>query len=94
MVELSTGRWVGAEALLRWNHSTRGRVRPDLFIPVAEETGLIDAVTAWVLRRAAVELAPALRQRPNFYLTVNLPPAMLTSGRASRALDAAPVGSP
>lgn len=94
VVELPTGRWVGAEALLRWNHPTLGRVRPDLFIPVAEETGLIDAITAWVLRRAGEELAPVLRQKPTFYLSVNLPPAMLANGRASRILDANPVGSP
>ena len=94
VVELATGRWVVAEALLRWNHPTCGRVRPDLFIPVAEETGLIDAITAWVLRRAAAELAPVLRAKPAFYLSVNLPPAMLANGRASCALDAMPVGSP
>jgi len=92
VVELPTGRWVGAEALLRWNHPTRGRVRPDLFIPVAEETGLIDAITAWVLRRAGEELAPVLRGWPNFSLSVNLPPAMLTGGRAARLLDAVPAG--
>jgi sensor c-di-GMP phosphodiesterase-like protein len=94
VVEMATGRWVGAEALLRWNHPVYGRVRPDLFIPMAEASGLIDPITAWIITKAGEELAPILRQKPTFYLSVNLPPAMLLSGRASKLLDANPVASP
>ncbi|GAA6196978.1 bifunctional diguanylate cyclase/phosphodiesterase [Pseudophaeobacter arcticus] len=47
----------GFEVLLRWNHPTRGRVSPEEFIPVAEETGLVRDIGAWVLREACREAA-------------------------------------
>jgi diguanylate cyclase (GGDEF)-like protein/PAS domain S-box-containing protein len=52
VVCLATGRVSAAEALLRWEHPTRGLVPPGLFIPVAEETGLIDSLGLWVLDHA------------------------------------------
>jgi diguanylate cyclase (GGDEF)-like protein/PAS domain S-box-containing protein len=52
VVHLATGRVSAAEALLRWQHPTRGLVPPGLFIPVAEETGLIDRLGLWVLDHA------------------------------------------
>jgi EAL domain-containing protein (putative c-di-GMP-specific phosphodiesterase class I) len=57
VVELSTGRVVGAEALLRWERPGHGVVAPLTFVPLAEETGLIVPIGRWVLREACAQLA-------------------------------------
>ncbi len=51
-VQLSDGAVVGLEALVRWRHPERGLVPPDEFVPLAERTGLVHKLTAWVLRAA------------------------------------------
>jgi diguanylate cyclase (GGDEF)-like protein len=54
--ELRTGRVCAVEALIRWQHPSRGTVPPDAFLPVAERTGLIDGLTRWVLATALAQV--------------------------------------
>lgn len=70
IVATRTGRIVGVEALLRWNHPQRGFIPPSRFIPVAEQMGLMDTLGAFVLRRALSEA----RRWPELYVAVNLSP--------------------
>jgi len=57
LVDLATGRITGFEALVRWPHAERGMISPAEFIPVAEETGLINALGGLMLRRACMDAA-------------------------------------
>jgi EAL domain-containing protein (putative c-di-GMP-specific phosphodiesterase class I) len=56
LIELASGRIMGAEALLRWQNPDLGLQRPDLFIPMAEASGLIVPLGAWVIRTALLQL--------------------------------------
>lgn len=87
-VRLDTGRVVGSEALIRWNHPERGLVLPGEFVQVAEETGLIAQMDDWVLE-SACSMVRYLEQRLNssFYLAVNLSSQQLTDKRLPRKLQ-------
>ena len=73
---IADARPVAAEALLRWNHPTRGLVLPEAFIEVAEDCGLITEIGRWVLEEACRRLA----EHPHLRLSVNVSPLQLHNG--------------
>jgi diguanylate cyclase (GGDEF)-like protein len=73
IVTADGGAMTGVEALLRWNHPTRGPIPPSLFVPVAEEAGLMDRLGEFALRRAISDAA----RWPDLYLSVNLSPVQV-----------------
>ena len=74
IIDLNTMRLAGFEALMRWNHPTRGLVPPGEFIPVCEDTGLIIPVTLWILREACNQLVRWKKEFPAspLMMSVNL----------------------
>jgi diguanylate cyclase (GGDEF)-like protein len=74
MIDVSTGRQAGLEALVRWKRADGGIVMPDRFIPLAEETGLIVPLGEWILRRAC---ADAAQWPAHIKVSVNLSPVQL-----------------
>ena len=83
IVDLATDRITKAEALVRWQHPTRGLVSPAEFVPLAEETGLILEIGDWVFRQAVHQ---ARRWRnlydPQFQISVNMSPVQFHSGKS------------
>jgi diguanylate cyclase (GGDEF)-like protein len=72
IVELPTGRPVGAEALLRWRHPTLGTVGPAELVPVAHELGVLDEIGGWVLHRACRQLSGWMREGRELFVSVNV----------------------
>lgn len=75
IVEAATGDLLGFEALVRWQHPERGMISPLEFIPLAEETGLINDIGEWVLVEACRQLRAwreASPERPELYMSINL----------------------
>ena len=73
IILLATGRIVGAEALVRWQHPERGLIGPDTFIPLAEKSGLIVEIGAWVLERSCRDIAELQKKYfPEFRVAVNV----------------------
>jgi diguanylate cyclase (GGDEF)-like protein len=68
----STVQIVGVEALVRWQHPTRGLVSPAVFIPIAEQTGLIHEIGAWVLETACHQLATWSHSSDTSHLTISV----------------------
>ncbi|TXH88717.1 MAG: EAL domain-containing protein [Rhodoferax sp.] len=80
LVDLRTGRIVGAESLLRWRRADGSMVAPDIFIPAAEQSGLIQEVTRYVMQRVALDTAELLRQYPDFHISLNFSALDVTPG--------------
>lgn len=76
VVDTGTGVIGGFEALLRWNHPERGEIRPDLFVPIAEQGGLMIPLGTWVLRHVFTQC----RDWPDCDISVNLSPLQIMAG--------------
>jgi diguanylate cyclase (GGDEF)-like protein len=89
-MSVSSGRMVGVEALVRWDHPTLGRIAPDVFLPLAEETGLIVDIDDWMLRTACAQGRRWLDAGlPSLRMAVNLSGrAFQRSGVVERVVEA------
>ena len=89
--ELATGRIVGAEALIRWQHPLRGIIGPDEFIPLAERSGQIEQLGRMAFEQSATRLQiwqRAIALPPDFFVSVNLSPRQLASENLIADLNA------
>jgi diguanylate cyclase (GGDEF)-like protein/PAS domain S-box-containing protein len=96
-MDLESGRIIGAEALLRWQHADFGNVSPAEFIPIAESTGLILPIGEWVLQETARQLAAWDREGlPPLAVAVNVSSVQFRQGDlpalVQRTVDAAGIG--
>lgn len=79
IIDLQQDRCRGAEALIRWRHPERDLVPPDLFIALAEESGVIIPMTRWLMREVGRQMGPLLATDPSLHIGVNLAPAHVAS---------------
>ncbi|KQU45022.1 hypothetical protein ASG84_12255 [Rhodococcus sp. Leaf278] len=99
-VDLVSGRITAVEALVRWQHPTRGLLPPSAFIPVAEETNLAGELGRWVLEHACRTLSEWQRDIPELDISmrVNISPVQLVTngfvGAVARALEAFSIAGP
>ncbi|HYM61494.1 MAG TPA: EAL domain-containing protein [Thermoanaerobaculia bacterium] len=93
-VEIATGRIVGMEALLRWDHPTLGLTQPETFISIAEETRLIIPIGEWVLNEACTQTKAWQASRfPGLRIAVNLSPRQFQQADLRRMIAGALAGS-
>jgi sensor c-di-GMP phosphodiesterase-like protein len=88
VIELASGRCVGAEALARWRRDGRDTIGPDVFIPVAEAAGLLPEISIAVLRATVRDLTRLLQQAPDLSINPNLGTEDLACGRFGNELAA------
>jgi diguanylate cyclase (GGDEF)-like protein len=97
-LEMTSGRVVGLEALIRWNHPVHGILTPDRFIGVAEISGLSERITRWVLNEVCSQINRWRRVRPDFDVPVSINvagremgstalPTLVRSALAKHAID-------
>lgn len=85
-----SGKIIGAEALLRWQHHEQGFIRPDLFIAMAENNGSIFEIGRWVLQQACAQAKRwQMSGHPKFRIAVNLSPAQFADTNLVRDVKAA-----
>jgi diguanylate cyclase (GGDEF)-like protein len=84
--DVQTGRRRGEEALVRWRHPTRGLIPPDLFIPLAEETGLIVPLGEWIIRQACDD---AISWPADTTVSVNLSPVQFKQAELFDIIESA-----
>ncbi|MCW2270764.1 EAL domain-containing protein [Pseudomonas sp. JUb96] len=89
IMRLSDGRCIGAEALLRWRRRDGSLVSPDLFIPLAEKSGLILPITDQVFEQVMHDLGPLLVEDRSLHVSINLAAEDVSSGRFLSALERA-----
>ncbi|MCB9748561.1 MAG: EAL domain-containing response regulator [Myxococcales bacterium] len=87
-VELATGRVVGLEALARWEHPTIGPISPGVFVPFAEDAGLIEALSDWVFRRAMEDIVWCASRGLALRLSLNCSVHSLKNPAFAARLDA------
>ncbi|MGS2718575.1 EAL domain-containing protein [Eionea flava] len=71
-LDLETGKVNKMEALIRWNHKERGFIPPDVFIPLAEQSGLINALTEWIIETVVKQIFQWKKQNYHFEVAINL----------------------
>lgn len=87
IVDMQTGEWVGAEALLRWQRAGGELVQPDFFIPLAEENGIIGLLTQRVFDLVARDTGTFLNRNPGFHIAINLSAADMVSPELPTQLE-------
>ena len=88
-VDIASRRIVAVEALIRWQHPEKGMIQPDLFIPMAEETGIIHPFTAWLIHKAAGQIRQWQDMGIDLTVAINLAPRNLLEADLPDRLDAA-----
>ena len=89
LVDLQTGKLVSLEALVRWEHPELGLIAPDRFIPIAEESGLIDSIGEWILRRACQDMRSWLDEGlTDFRVAVNVSPRQFRDFQLAEKIEA------
>tara|TARA_Y100000782_G_scaffold115015_1_gene154140 strand:- start:290 stop:2719 length:2430 start_codon:yes stop_codon:yes gene_type:complete len=80
IIDIQAGKMVGAEALLRWNHPEHGMIPPDVFIPLAEQVGLINQIGIFVLEEACLHAADWRKNGVDIYISVNVSAKQIPNG--------------